>query len=222
MTDYAARRAHMVEGQIRPNKVTDPALIEALARLPREDFVPEAFRGVAYVDEDLEIAPGRYIMEPVVLARLLQAAAAGPDDVALDIGCGTGYSTALLGHLAGTAVGLECDGELAKRAGDLLTELEIDNAVVVEGALAEGWPAQAPYDVILIGGAVAEVPGAIIDQLAEGGRLLAVVGGDRGIGGGMGKATVWRRIGGLVSGREIFDAAVPPLPGFEKAAGFVF
>jgi len=142
--------------------------------------------------------------------------------VALDIGCGTGYSTALLGHLAGTAVGLECDGGLAKRAGDLLTELEIDNAVVVEGALAEGWPAQAPYDVILIGGAVAEVPGAIIDQLAEGGRLLAVVGGDNDVGGGMGKATLWRRIGGLVSGREIFDAAVPPLPGFEKAAGFVF
>ncbi len=218
MDDYAARRAHMVEGQIRPNKVTDRTLIEALYHVPREVFVPEGLRGVAYVDEDLEITSGRYIMEPVVLARLLQAAEAGPDDMALDIGCGTGYSTALLGRIAGTAVGLESDPALVARASELLTELEIDNAVVVEGKLTEGYARQAPYDVILICGAVAEVPSAISDQLSEGGRLLAVVERRPRIG----KATLFTRTGGLVSGREIFDAAIPPLPGFETAPGFVF
>ena len=120
----------------------------------------------------------------MVLARRLQAAAAGPDDVALDIGCGTGYSTALLGHLAGTAVGLECDGELAKRAGDLLTELEIDNAVVVEGALAEGWPAQAPYDVLKSTGLSTmgfALPAAIAATLAEPERPAIAFIGDGGL-----------------------------------------
>jgi protein-L-isoaspartate(D-aspartate) O-methyltransferase len=218
MTDYATMRAHMVEGQILPSKVTDPRLIGALYEVPREQFVTPGRRSVAYVDEDLEMAPGRFIMEPVVLARLLQAAAPGPDDVALDIGCGTGYATALLARLAGTAVGIESDANLATRAGEILTTLEIDNAVVVERPLADGYAEQAPYDVILLDGAVAEVPQAIVAQLAEGGRMLAVIDP----GGGLGAATLFVRVGGVIGHRTIFDAAVEPLPGFAARPRFAF
>lgn len=218
MADYAEMRSHMVLCQIRPNKVTDAGLIEALREIPREQFVPPARRGVAYVDEDLEVSPGRYLMEPVVFARLLQAAQPGPDDVALDIGCATGYSTAVLGRLAAMVVGLETDPELVAGATERLTALEVDNAVIVEGPLGDGYPAQGPYDVILIGGAVPAVPSEITDQLAEGGRLVAVVAPRPGVG----AATLFTRIDGLVSARPAFDAAVPMLPGFDTETGFAF
>jgi protein-L-isoaspartate(D-aspartate) O-methyltransferase len=157
-------------------------------------------------------------MEPRVLARLVQEATVGEDDVALDIGCGYGYSTALLARLAGTAVGIESDPEMAARATELLLEIETDNALVVEGPLNEGYPSQAPYDVILIGGAVAAVPDAILDQLAEGGRLVTVV--DRAD--GVGDAVILRKTAGLISRRVLFDAAVPLLPGFERKPSFTF
>jgi protein-L-isoaspartate(D-aspartate) O-methyltransferase len=207
----------MVESQIRPNKVTDPRLIEALESLPRELFVPKALRGVAYVDEDIAVATDRYLMEPLVLARLLQAAALEPTDTALDIGCATGYSTALLGRLASMVVGLEGDAALAAEAKRRLAELSIDNAVVVEGRLTAGYREQAPYNVILLGGRVEHIPDTLIEQLAEAGRLVAVLGRP-----GVSRAIVMTRRGGTVSSREIFDAAVPPLPGFERETGFVF
>ena len=221
MADFAAMRAHMVDGQILPSKVTDQRLIDAMLRMPREQFVPAAMRGVAYVDEDIEIAPGRFLMEPVVMARLIQAASIGSSDLVLDIGCATGYATAIMGMLAGTVLGLECEPDLAARASALLAELGVDNSAVVEGPLTEGSPHQAPFDVIFIGGAVADVPRAIIDQLAEGGRLVAVVAAGRG-GGVMGEARRITRIGGIVSSRPLFDAAVPLMPGFAAKPGFVF
>jgi len=219
MADFAAMRANMVEGQILPSKVSDRRLIDAMLRMPRERFVPAALRGVAYVDEDLEIAPGRFLMEPVVMARLIQAAAIAPSDLVLDVGCATGYATAIMGALAGTVLGLESDPDLAARASALLAELGIDNAAVVEGPLVEGCPHQGPFDVIFIGGAVAEPPRAIVDQLAEGGRLVAVIGGGQGV---MGEARRITRIGGIVSGRPLFDAAVPLLPGVQAKLSFVF
>ena len=218
MVDFAAARLNMVESQLRTNKVTHAALLDAFESTPREVFVPESRRGIAYVDEDIEIGPGRYLMEPMVLARLLQAANPGPADVVLDIGCGTGYATALVARLAATVVALEDDPDLAAIATRTLAELGVDNAVVVTGNLSEGYPAQAPYNVILIDGGVAEVPEAISRQLADGGRLITVVKDS----GNIGRATLVERFGDVISGRVLFDAAVPVLPVFQKAPGFVF
>ncbi|MFQ5959339.1 MAG: protein-L-isoaspartate O-methyltransferase [Alphaproteobacteria bacterium] len=218
MTDHAAARLNMVDNQIRTNKVTDSRVLQAMAEVPRELFVPKKLQGIAYVDEDLAVAPGRYLMEPLVLARLLQAAAITAGDVVLDVGCASGYSTAVLARLAATVVAVESDAELGERASALLSELDADNAVVVAGPLEAGYAKQAPYDAIVIGGAVEEVPAAITDQLAEGGRLLAVVTG----GSGVGKGTLMLRVHGGLSRRVLFDAAVPPLPGFARARGFVF
>jgi protein-L-isoaspartate(D-aspartate) O-methyltransferase len=218
MVDFAAARSNMVESQIRTNKVTDPHLLDAFETIPRERFVPEPLRGIAYIDEDVALGGERFVMEPMVLAKLLQAARPGPGDVALDLGCGSGYATAILSRLVATVVALEVDAALAAAANQTLDELEIDNALVVEGQLAEGYPKQAPYNVILLNGAVSEVPLAIADQLAEGGRLVTVVS----VGAGLGRATLMRRDSGVISSRILCDASVPVLPGFEAAPGFVF
>ncbi len=215
--DFATARHNMVESQIRPNRVTDPLVLSAMAELPRETFVPKALRGIAYVDEDIAIGPGRYLMEPMVLALLLQAADVRSTDVVLDIGCGTGYAAAVLARMASTVVALESDAGLAARAAETLAELEIDTVDVVRGRLDEGYPKQAPYDVIFFGGAVSRVPPAITDQLAEGGRLAAVIAGD-----GPGKGTLLTRHGGAVSRREMFDGGTPFLPGFAPEAAFTF
>ncbi len=218
MVDYAAARLNMVESQIRTDRVTDAALLEAFEQVPRELFVPEELRGVAYVDEDLAVGQGRHMMEPRVLARLLQAARPEPQDIVLDIGCGTGYATAILARLAATVVALEDGGGLAARANEVLGELEVGNAVVVEGSLNEGYAKQAPFNVIVVNGAVAKVPSVISGQLAEAGRLVTVVRNSA----GMGRAILMQRTGGVVSSRTLFDAAVPVLPGFEVKPGFVF
>ena len=218
MVDYAAARLNMVESQLRTDRVTDAALLEAFEQVPRELFVPEELRGVAYVDEDLAVGQGRHMMEPRVLARLLQAARPEPQDIVLDIGCGTGYATAILARLAATVVALEDGGGLAARANEVLGELEVGNAVVVEGSLNEGYAKQAPFNVIVVNGAVAEVPSVISGQLAEAGRLVTVVRNSA----GMGRAILMQRTGGVVSSRTLFDAAVPVLPGFEVEPGFVF
>ncbi len=218
MVDYTESRWNMVESQIRTNKVTDPTLLAVMANLPRECFVPEPLRGIAYVDEDIPLGKGRYLMEPMVLARLLQTAAVGAEDVVLDVGCATGYSTAVLARLANTVVAVESDPELAARATGTLAELGIDNAVVVEAPLREGYPKQAPYDVIFIGGGVPEIPPLIADQLAEGGRLVTVVAEE----GAVGRGTLMIRSGGVLSDRPVFDAATPPLPEFSREPGFVF
>ena len=216
--DYAAARRNMVESQLRTNRVSDPRVLEAFETVARELFVPEVKRGIAYIDKDMAIAEDRYLMEPRVLARLLQAAAVEAGDMVLVIGCGTGYSCAILAQLAATVVALECDAGLVEKANHTLSELGIDNAVVVEGALTDGYAKQAPYNVILIAGAVSEVPPAIGDQLAEGGRLVTVV-RDRA---GIGRATLMQRTPGAISSRTLFDAATPFLPGFAREAGFVF
>lgn len=215
--NFATARHNMVESQLRPNRVTDEDLLAAFGSVPREMFVPAALRSVAYVDDDIEIAPNRWLMEPMVLGRLLQAAAPRREDVALVIGCGTGYSSAILSQLVGTVVALENERELAATATRVLAALSIDSVVVLEGRLAEGHARQAPYDLILIDGAVEEVPQSIKQQLAEGGRLVTVVRG-----GPVGRATLLTRRAGAVSGRVLFDAAVPLLPDFALAPGFVF
>lgn len=218
MMDYAAARYNMVEGQIKPNRVTDFALLNAFANVPRERFVPKALHGIAYVDEDIRIAPGRFLMEPMVLARLINEAEIGRDDVVLDVGCATGYATAIMARLANTVVAVESDRALAAEATDLLGQLGVHNAAVVEGSLDQGYPGQAPYQAILINGAVAKVPEFITNQLADGGRLVTVVNEH----GGVGRAMLFQRLGNTVSHRVLFDAATPYLPGFEPQPAFEF
>ncbi len=215
--DYSAARANMVESQIRPNKVTDQAVIAAFMAVPRERFVPPALSGVAYVDEDVPIGAGRYLIEPMILARLLQFATPGLGDRALEIGAGSGYGTAILAHLVGSVVGVERNPDLAAEATRNLAALDIGNATIVEGGFLEGYPAQAPYDLIVFAGAVAKVPAGVEEQLAEGGRLLAIEATTS-----VGHAILVRRQGGILSRRVIFDAATPLLPDTGRKAEFVF
>jgi protein-L-isoaspartate(D-aspartate) O-methyltransferase len=218
MPDYAAARRNMVDSQLRTNRVTDLGILAAMGEVPREVFVPPHLAGVAYVDEDIAIGRGRYLMEPMVLGRLLQAAQIQPSDMVLDIGCATGYSSAAAARLAATVIGLESDSELAKAADDNFAKLRIDNAAVMRGELRVGCPRQAPFDVILFQGAVSEIPPEIAVQLGEGGRLVVVVAPP----GRTGRATLALKTVGVVSYRELFDATTPPLPGLDLVQGFRF
>ena len=208
----------MIESQIRTNKVIDERVLAAIAKIPRELFVPERLKSVAYVDDDLPLGGGRYLMEPMVAARLLQAASVERADITLVVGSGAGYEAAVLAQLARSVVALEEDPEIARRARNALVDLGIAAVSVVEGPLASGHRPRAPYDVILFGGAVAEVPNEIVAQLSEGGRLVAVVKAA----GGIGRATLTIRTGGLIARRVMFDAATPLLPGFQPKPAFVF
>jgi protein-L-isoaspartate(D-aspartate) O-methyltransferase len=217
MIDYTAARLNMVDSQLRPNTVTDPALLEAFLAVPRERFVPPAAQRTAYVDERLPLGGGRWLMPPMVLARLLQLAQIGPDDLVLDIGCGSGYAAALLARVARQVVAIDA-APLVAQAVARLRELGAGNVLAVEAPLADGYPARAPYDVILIEGGVAQLPDVIGRQLAEGGRLVTVMGE----GNGLGHAVLMSKSGSVLSRRPVFDAAAPLLPGFERAASFQF
>ncbi len=216
--DFELARRNMVDNQVRTNRVTDPLVISALRAVPREVFVPAPQKGVAYLDDDLSVGSGRFLMEPMILARLLQLAEVQTHDAVLDVGCATGYSTAVLGKMASSVVALEEDPGLVNWATETLLGLGIDNAVVVEGALAEGLPAQGPYDVIFVNGALPRVPDVLRNQLAEGGRLVAVVQGEKGVG----HATLVTRRGGAFGHRTEFDASIKMLPGFSRDPAFVF
>src|SRR6516164_3280889 len=217
MTKFGTARAHMIESQLRPNKVVDARVLAAFAGIQRELFVPEHFQAVAYIDEDLPLGNGRYLKESMVVARLLQAAAVKRTDTALIIGAGTGYEAALVAALARNVVALEEDPELARGARAALVEHSVASVSIVEGPLTLGYRPRAPYDVILFCGGVAEVPSEIDSQLAEGGRLLAVVNPANGVG----RATLRTRTGGVVARRVLFDAATPLLPGFLPKRAFV-
>ena len=223
MRDFARLRQSMVDSQIRANDVTDPRILAAMIELPRERFAPEDRRDLAYIDDDLPIRetaagiPGRYLMEPMVLAKLVQALEIDAEDKALDVGGATGYSATLLGRLAASVVALEEDAGLAATAAKLLAELGAENVRVVTGPLNAGWPTAAPYDAILVNGSVEIVPETLLNQLGEGGRLAAVVRA-----GGAARATIYTRIAGSIAARPVFNAAVPPLPGFEAPKTFVF
>lgn len=218
MLDYARARLTMVESQVKPNNVTDPRLLDALLAVPREVFLAPSWRGVAYADEDLPIAPGRYMAAAMPIARLIDVAEVDESDLVLDVGAGTGYYAAVLGCMASAVVALEEDAELAAAAARTLADQARGNVVVETGPLAAGWPAQAPYDVILMEGMVEVVPDAILEQLAEGGRLVAVVRDES----GLGRGTLVTRIDGAIARRTVFDASLSALPGFERAPAFVF
>ena len=223
MTDFAAQRLSMVESQLRPHEVTDTRLLAAMRELPRELFVPPRVRSLAYIDEAIEIfpsidgAPARYLLAPMVLARLVQLAAVGPEDSVLDVGCGTGYSTAVLARLGRKVVGVEPEPELADAARRALRQVGAENAEIVEGQLPRGYKRGAPYDVILLNGSVPEPPEPLIEQLEEGGRLAAVLAE-----GLQGKACLFVKVDGEASGIPHFDANARPLPGFAPSPSFTF
>lgn len=219
MVDFARARRTMVDCQVRPSDVTDLRIIAALLEVPRERFVAPSRRAIAYLDLDVPVADGspRALLKPMVFAKLLQAAAIGETDRVLDAGCATGYSSTVLAKLAGKVVALEEDPALARSAAENLAALGAD-VTVATGPLAAGWPEDAPYDAILLEGASEVAPEALLAQLKEGGRLLTVIGS-----GPMGKATIYRKAADCrVTAQPLFDASAPLLPGFARAAAFVF
>jgi protein-L-isoaspartate(D-aspartate) O-methyltransferase len=223
MTDFAAARRMMVDGQVRTSDVTDLRIVAAMLELPRERFVPEARADLAYLDLDLVVkegssgAPARRLLKPMVLAKMVQAAEIGASDHVLDLGCATGYSSALISRLAASVSALEEDEGLARLAGENLEAVGAANVTVVTGPLTQGWPAGAPYDAIFMNGATEITPHALARQLKPGGRLVAVVGRSP-----VSQAMLYRRIGEDISGWPIFDAAAPVLPGFAAPPAFVF
>jgi protein-L-isoaspartate(D-aspartate) O-methyltransferase len=215
MTDFAAARRHMVDGQVRTTDVTDLRVISAMLEVPRERFMPPAGTALAYLDLDVPLGASRCLLKPMVLAKLIQAAELEATDRVLDAGCATGYGAAVLARIAGQVVALEQDAGLAKAASAALSSQP--NATVVSGPLAEGWPQGAPYDVVLLEGATEVVPHGLCQQLKDGGRLVCVLGSGPGS-----KAMLYRRSGGEVGGRAVFDATAALLPGFAKTPVFAF
>lgn len=215
--DYATRRRMMVDTQVRPSDVTKFPIIEAMLDVPREVFVPARQREAAYVGENVDLGDGRVMLEPRTLAKMLDALDIDLQDVVLDLGCGLGYSTAVLSKMSDFVVGVEDDATRAAEAQATLSERGYDNAAVVEGPLAEGAAKSGPYDVIIIQGAVEEVPGTLTDQLKDGGRIAALFAE-----GGLGVVRIGHKSDGKVSWRFSFNAGAPVLPGFAKAKAFSF
>ncbi|MBN9545030.1 MAG: protein-L-isoaspartate O-methyltransferase [Alphaproteobacteria bacterium] len=211
----ASARFNMIEAQIRTNNVTDVRIHAALDAVMRERFVPTAKQALAYADVPVEIAPGRYLLDPRSFAKALQLARITAEDKVLDVGCGTGYSSAVLGRLARTVIALEQDADLVRVAAGLLEGQP--NVQITQGALIEGFKDGGPYDVIFVNGAIETHPDTLLSQLAEGGRLIAFVQK-----GPQGRATLYLKEEGQVGHREDFDATVPLLAGFKKHLGFVF
>jgi len=210
-------RIKMVDNQLRTTDVTDKPLLQAFLDVPRENFVPSIRMPLAYIDDDVLVSDGRYLMQPSPFAKLAQLANIQPEDVVLDIGCVTGYSPAVLSRVARSVVAVECDAELAGQAISNLATLGFDNVVVVNAPLESGYAPGAPYDVVLFEGSVDHVPASLFDQLKDGGRLVVVEGA-----GNAGKSMLYVKNDGIVSGRRAFNSAVKTLPGFEKIAEFEF
>ncbi|MGP0091350.1 MAG: protein-L-isoaspartate O-methyltransferase family protein [Xanthobacteraceae bacterium] len=223
MLDFIAARRMMVDGQVRTSDVTNPGLISAMLDVPRERFVPPGKAELAYLDMDVAVAEQghghapRCLLKAMVFAKLVQAAEIDETDHVLDVGCATGYSAAVLARLSRSVVALEEDAPLADKASELLASLGATNVSVVTGPLSQGWPGRAPYDVILLNGTSEIIPHGLCKQLKDGGRLVGVFGGGR-----AGKAMLYLSDHGEVSGRPVFDAVAPLLPGFVKPPAFVF
>lgn len=217
MADYQTRRTMMVDTQVRPSDVTKFPIIDALLSVPREDFVPDAKREAAYVGENIEIGAGRVLLESRTFAKMLEAADIQPSDVILDLGCGLGYSTAVLAQLADFVVAVEDDSSRAEEAQQNLSDHGIDNAAVFEGALIDGAAKNGPYDVILLQGAVEQVPADLLAQVKDGGRIVAIFAENA-----LGVVRVGRKIDGTVNWRMSFNASAPVLAGFAKEAAFSF
>jgi protein-L-isoaspartate(D-aspartate) O-methyltransferase len=221
MSGFSTARQKMVDSQVRPSDVTDVGIIDAMRTVPREAFVPQNQRALAYLDLDLDVGEGgpakRFLIKPVVIAKMLQAADIRDTDAVLVVGCASGYLAALVAKLARHVVATECDPSLAAKARDVFAELGIGNVTVKAAAVAEGDSENAPYDVIILNGATEIVPDRLYRQLKEGGRLVGVFAMTQ-----PQRAVIVTRSHDDFGNRALFDAAIPILPGFERPPAFVF
>lgn len=216
MFDFAQARTNMVDSQLRPNGITDGRILQAFETIAREDFVPEAVRTIAYMDGDVALGGGRYLVSPMAYAKMLNAAEIKSSDKVLEVGAATGFGAAVLVELTGHVFAVEADVALMAAARENLTNKV--NVSLSENNLVEGFAKAAPYDVILISGQVENVPEALFSQLSEGGRLIAAIGTGR-----VARCCVWTRSGSNYTQRYLFDLSIATLPGFEKPAmGFAF
>lgn len=217
MADFTTRRVTMVDTQVRPHDVTSFPVIDAMLAIPREAYVPDAARDMAYVGAPVDLGGGRQMLDPRATGKMLEALDLTPRDLVLDLGCGLGYSTALLARLAEAVVAVEEDADLARDAEATLTAQDVDNAAVITAPLTAGSPKHGPFDAIAILGGVETIPAAILDQIKEGGRIIAIF-----MDGALGEARLGRKVDGRVSWRMEFNATAPVLPGFARAPSFVF
>jgi len=217
MTDFQAAREAMVDCQVRPSDVTKYSIIDALLRTPREDYVPAEKQAVAYMGEHIAVSDSRVILDPRTFAKMLDAVSIGADDLVLDVACGTGYSTAVIAHLAQAVVALEDDANLANAASETLMEAGVDNAIVVNALLSSGAAKHGPYDIIVVQGAVEEFSDALTKQLKDGGRAVAIFAD-----GAMGQCCIGTKSGDKITWRSDFDATAPLLEGFTKPETFSF
>lgn len=215
MSDYSAARTAMVDRQVRPSDVTSFPIIEAMLAVPREAFAAADAKAVAYGEAPLAQGQGRFALEPRVFAKMLDGARIGPDDLVLDLAPGLGYSTAVIARMSAAVIAIEPDETLAAAAAEALSAEDVDNAMVRHGDPVEGDPAHGPYDAIFINGAIEEAPQGLLNQLKDGGRLVAIR-----IEGAHGRAEAIVRSGDKFSARRLFDAAAPLISGFEKEAEF--
>ncbi|WP_108482819.1 protein-L-isoaspartate O-methyltransferase family protein [Oceaniglobus ichthyenteri] len=215
MNDFTRRRTMMVDTQIRPSDVTKFPIINAMLTVPREAFVPNAKREAAYVGEHIDVGGGRVILDPRILAKMLDALDLNPGELVLDLGCGYGYSSAILSRLAEAVVAIEEDPSMAQDAAGALSDAGADNVAVIEGPLIDGSPKHGPYDAIIIQGGVEQVPQAILEQLNEGGRIACLFQD-----GASGVCRIGYKVDGQMSWRYAFDATAPVLPGFDRALAF--
>ncbi|MGR3805843.1 protein-L-isoaspartate O-methyltransferase family protein [Marinibacterium profundimaris] len=215
MTDFEARRRMMVDTQVRPSDVTRFPIIDAMLTVPRETFVPDAFRETAYVGEHIPLGRDRVVMDPRVLAMILDKLDLTGDDLVLDLGSAYGYSAAVIAHIAQAVIAVEGDEDLASESQGLLSDYGADNVIVEQGDMAAGAPEHGPYDVIIVEGGVEAVPAALTDQLKEGGRMAAIF-----VDGALGVMRVGHKHNGKMTWRDEFNAGVPVMPGFAKETAF--
>jgi protein-L-isoaspartate(D-aspartate) O-methyltransferase len=221
MSAFSTARQNMVDGQVRPSDVTDINIINAMLEVPREAFVPESQRALAYLDLDLDVSEGaatkRFLIKPAVTAKMLQAAEIGATDNVLVVGGATGYSAAVVARLAGRVTATESDPALAAKARDILAQTGFGQVTVEAAAAADGLAANAPYDVIVLDGATEITPDRLYQQLRDGGRLVGVFAMTR-----PPRAVIVTRSYGDFGHRALFDAVAPVLPGLERLPAFVF
>jgi len=215
MTDYITRRTTMVDTQIRPSDVTKFPIIEAMLSIAREEFVPDRMREAAYVGENIALARGRVMLEPRTLAKMLDALDLQRSDLVLDLGCGLGYSSAVAARLAEAVVAVESDEAMVGEAQSILSREGADNVIMHHAPLTEGAPDHGPYDAVMVQGAVADVPAALLAQIKDGGRIACLF-----MDGALGVVRIGYKLDGGISWRDAFNASAPVLAGFEKQAEF--
>jgi protein-L-isoaspartate(D-aspartate) O-methyltransferase len=210
MKDFETARINMVKGQILPNNIANEALIEVVTKLPRHIFVPEDKQGIAYIDGRINVGSGRYMLPPMILAKMVEALDIKGNESALDIACGTGYSSAVLANLCKKVFAIEPHADLASKAHQNLNKLSIGNVIIISNQLADGHEEGSPYDIILINGSVKAVPEKILNQLSENGKLIVIINKTQ----NLGAAVLFSKKNGLLSSREIFDVNLPPIEEF--------